>query len=59
MSYKLKILKCDDPKLWYYDLIGSYVPYLGQWDTEYKSRDNGGYINIVKLDDAEIVEIKE
>lgn len=61
MSIKmLKINQCPDPLMWYHGFVGQTVPYLGVWPGEgYKSREPAGYKNIVKFDDAEIVEVTE
>ena len=54
---QLRIIKCNDPLMWYAGMVGQYVPYLGEWRGEgYKSREPAGFINIVRFDDAEIVE---
>ena len=53
----LKIIKCDDPTMWYASYVGMYVPYGGQVDDVYWSRECEGYKNIVKQSDAEIVDI--
>lgn len=53
---QLLIEKCDDPMMWYANLVGKKVDYLGTWPSEgHKSREPAGYINIVKLGDARIV----
>lgn len=56
----LVIKQCPDPMMWYANLIGKEVPYLGEWKNtrEYRSREPAGYINIVKFDDATII-VKE
>jgi len=53
----LLILKCDDPLMWYANLIDKQVPYLGEWKSEgrYKSREPAGYINVVKFGDARVI----
>lgn len=56
---KLLILRCDDPLLWYSNRIGELVPYTGQEDSVYWSRDNGGFTNIVKKEHAIIVSYPE
>lgn len=53
----LRIVKSKDHLMWYAGLIGSLVPYCGQWPEAYKSLDTGGYLNRVEFDDAEIVEL--
>lgn len=53
----IKITKCSDPLLWYRDLVGAYVPFLRNTGDTYMSREPAGYANIVRLQDAEVVEV--
>ena len=56
---RLRIIKCSDGMMWYADMVGQTVPYLGGWSDSpdvYASREPAGYVNIVKKIDAEIVE---
>ena len=54
---QLLIKQCPDAQMWYANLIGQKVPYLGDLGGgEYKSREPAGYINIVWHRDAEIIE---
>ena len=54
---KLRIVQCPDPTMWYAKHVGELVPFRGSWPGEgYKSVDDGGYINVVKFTDAEVVE---
>ena len=53
----LLIEKCDDPMMWYVDNINELVPYRGKFTDSYKSTDNDGFINIVRFEDARIVEV--
>jgi hypothetical protein len=53
----LLIEKCDDPMMWYADNIFELVPYRGKFTEGYKSVDNEGFTNIVKFDDAKLVEV--
>jgi hypothetical protein len=55
----LRILKAKDPLMWYAGMEGKTVPYLGKWPEAYKSREPAGYVNIVRFDDAEIVETED
>jgi hypothetical protein len=57
---KLKIIKCSTTR-WYMDSVGELVDYVPRYDdsTQYGSRDQGGYINFVLREDAEIVEVAE
>ena len=50
----LKIVKCSDPLLWYYDLVGEFVPLIREEAACYISRERAGYTNIVHKYDAEI-----
>ena len=52
---KLLIKQCKDPQMWYAGKVGKHVPYLGVWPEAYKSREDAGYVNIVKFEDADIV----
>ena len=54
----LKIISCNDPMRWYSDKIGELVPFLGDVEDEFKSREPAGYINFVQHDDAEIVIVR-
>jgi len=58
IEYKLKIIKCDDPQMWYADKIGKTVPYLETYEDEYLSLEPAGYKNIVKKGDAELIRVK-
>lgn len=51
----LKILKCSDSLMWYNNLIGQIVPYVREYHDCYMSREPAGFLNIVKLQDAEII----
>lgn len=55
-STGLRILRCDDPHLWYAGKIGQVVPFYGMWPEAYISRDSGGFLNRVEFSDAEIIE---
>jgi hypothetical protein len=52
----LKIIKCSDSLMWYNKLVGQVVPYVREYDDCYMSREPAGYLNIVKLEDAEIID---
>lgn len=51
----LVIKKCSDPLLWYAGLIGQQVPLLRVETEGYLSREPTGYTNIVRKEDAEII----
>lgn len=44
---------------WYADKVGEIVPLLAIERTEYKSREDAGYINFVQFADAKIVEVPD
>ena len=52
---RLLITQCPDPLMWYADKVGCRVPYLGEKYGTYTSREDAGWINIVKMEDAIIV----
>lgn len=51
------IKKCSDAMMWYADKVGRTVPFIREESDCYLSREPAGYTNIVKKDDADIVEI--
>jgi hypothetical protein len=53
----IKIIKCSDPLMWYREKVGDTVVLVREYEDCYMSREPAGYLNIVKLEDAEIVEI--
>lgn len=53
---KLLILQCNDPMMWYRDKVGQTVPFEGRWPEGYKSREDAGYLNVVRFQDAEVVD---
>lgn len=55
---QLRIIRCTDSLMWYAGLVGQTVPYLGRCTDGYHSREPAGYRNIVRLDDAEIVDVE-
>jgi len=52
----LRITSCSDPLMWYADKVGKCVPFLKEYDDYYMSREDEGFANIVKLQDAEVIE---
>ena len=50
------VTKCPDKMKWYADKVGAIVEIIGEEDTEYKARDNGGYVNFISKDDASPVD---
>ncbi len=53
---KLLIRQCPDFMMWYRDKVGQTVPHLGQWADGYKSREDAGYLNVVRFQDAEVID---
>lgn len=53
----LRIIKSKDPLMWYAGLVGTLVPYCGQWPEAYKSLEPAGHLNRVEFEDAEIVDL--
>lgn len=55
----LLIKKCSDSMLWYAGLVGEYVPFIRRERDCYISREPAGYTNIVRLEDAEVVQLPQ
>lgn len=55
----LLITSKGDGMRWYADKVGEIVPLLAIERTEYKSREDAGYINFVQFADAKIVEVND
>ena len=55
----LLITSKGDGMRWYADKVGEVVPLLAIERTEYKSREDAGYINFVQFADAKIVEVPD
>jgi len=55
----LRIDRCSDPLMWYRDLVGTLVDYRGRDADVYWSREPAGYTNIVRPDDATLLELEE
>lgn len=55
----LKIIKCSDSLMWYRKKVGQIVPLVRVHEDCYMSREPAGYLNIVSLNDAKIVEVYE
>lgn len=53
---QLQIIKCSDPQMWYADLIGERVPLLQENADGFLSREPAGFTNIVKREDAQVVD---
>ena len=59
MMEALLITSRGDGMRWYADKVGEIVPLLAIERTEYKSREDAGYINFVQFADAKIVEVAD
>ena len=59
MTKMLKIINCSDSMMWYRKKVGQLVPLVEVYSDCYMSREPAGYKNIVKLEDAEIVEVED
>lgn len=53
---ELLIKKCSDPQLWYAELVGQKVELLREDSEGYWSREPAGYLNVVRREDAEVVD---
>lgn len=56
MARQLLIKQCPDHLMWYSKLVGQTVPLLRVLSDCYMSQEPAGYSNIVKFEDADIVE---
>ena len=54
----LRINRCSDPHLWYAGKVGWLVPFVCSGIAEWWSREDAGHLNIVRLDDADLVEAR-
>ena len=53
----LLIIKCSDSLMWYQDKVGETVQLVREYEDCYMSREPAGYLNVVRLQDAQVVEI--
>jgi predicted short-subunit dehydrogenase-like oxidoreductase (DUF2520 family) len=53
---RLQIIKCSDPQMWYAGLVGKQVPLLREISEGYLSREPAGHTNIVKREDAQVID---
>ena len=53
---ELLIHNCSDCLMWYSSLVGQRVPFVRDAGDGYMSREPSGYLNIVKYEDADVVE---
>lgn len=49
---KLLIIKCSDSMFWYANKIGQEVEFIREESDCYLSKEDAGFINIVKKEDA-------
>lgn len=57
----LKIIKCSDSMMWYRDKVGEVVPLAKHEYADsdiYWSREPAGYLNIVKKQDAKVIDVE-
>lgn len=54
----LKIIGCSDSLMWYRNLVGKTVDFLGEDAQYYWSREPAGYKNIVMKKDGLIMEVQ-
>ena len=52
---QVKVLKCDDPLMWYAHKVGRVVSVLAEYETEYKALDDHGYTNFISKENCEPV----
>lgn len=55
----LLITHCSDSHMWYADHLGKIVPLINTYADEYLSREPAGYTNIVRKQDATIVDVSQ
>lgn len=55
----LRINRCGDEHLWYAGNVGQLVPYVRTGIAEWWSREDAGHLNVVRLDDADLVEVRD
>ena len=52
---QIKIIKCSDSQLWYANLVGQCVELLWEDTDGYWSREPAGYTNLVRREDAQVM----
>ena len=57
MKQMLMITGCSNSSFWYAGKVGAVVDYLGLDRDEYITREPSGFVNIVKVGDAEVVDV--
>ena len=53
----LRITGCSNSSFWYSGKVGAVVPLIGLDAGEYVTREPSGFVNIVKIADAELVDV--
>ena len=53
----LRITSCSDPHMWYAGLVGQVVALVREEADCYWSREPAGFVNIVRKQDADLVEV--
>ena len=53
----LRITDCSNSSFWYAGKIGSVVQFIGVDGGEFITREPSGYVNIIKVIDAELVNV--
>lgn len=53
---QLFIIQCPDSLMWYADKVGQLVPFHRDGGDCWWSREPAGYVNIVRREDAQLVE---
>ncbi len=56
---KIKIIDCSDSLMWYRDKVGELVEFVREDKDFLWSREDAGYLNIVKKQDGQIVDDSE
>lgn len=57
MKRMLMITGCSNSSFWYAGKVGAVVDYLGLDRDEYITREPSGFVNIIKVADAELVDV--
>lgn len=53
----LRITGCSNSSYWYADKIGAVVPFISLDGGEWVTREPSGYVNIIKVHEAELVDV--
>lgn len=52
----IKIIKCNDKLMWYSSMLGSTLYVVREDEDYFWCREPDGYLNIVKKEDAEVLD---